>query len=201
DRVTFLRLCSRAPRIVIWSVGIRTLSYSFFSCDCKRRAGGGDQALSLALDAAFRDHRPLPGVDDTAGGPQRLSDPGRADEAQLQVKAHRPRDARHDRAQRAAHRRVGQGADHATVHETRLVAHVFRGGHLDGGVTLAAVHKGQAEPLPGSGGPGRVCRLQPALRADLTTVWGEVFPIHGPDLLAPPCSLTKREPPDVLARP
>src|SRR5262245_42643413 len=30
DRVTFLRLCSRAPRIVIWSVGIRTLVYSLF---------------------------------------------------------------------------------------------------------------------------------------------------------------------------
>src|SRR5437899_6105 len=29
DSVTFLRLCSRAPRIVIWSVGIRTLRYSF----------------------------------------------------------------------------------------------------------------------------------------------------------------------------
>src|SRR6267143_538454 len=29
DRVTFLRLCSRAPRIVIWSVGIRTFGYSF----------------------------------------------------------------------------------------------------------------------------------------------------------------------------
>src|SRR5713101_9932531 len=29
DSVTFLRLCSRAPRIVIWSVGIRTLGYSF----------------------------------------------------------------------------------------------------------------------------------------------------------------------------
>src|SRR5579859_7171678 len=30
DRVTFLRLCSRAPRIVIWSVGaIGTLGYSF----------------------------------------------------------------------------------------------------------------------------------------------------------------------------
>src|SRR2546427_317046 len=29
DSVTFLRLCSRAPRIVIWSIGIRTLRYSF----------------------------------------------------------------------------------------------------------------------------------------------------------------------------
>src|SRR5712691_1292957 len=29
DSVTFFRLCSRAPRIVIWSVGIRTLGYSF----------------------------------------------------------------------------------------------------------------------------------------------------------------------------
>src|SRR6266568_2912183 len=29
DSVTFLRLCSRAPRIVIWSVGIRTFRYSF----------------------------------------------------------------------------------------------------------------------------------------------------------------------------
>src|SRR5438132_756572 len=28
DRVTFLRLCSRAPRIVIWSIGIRTLVHS-----------------------------------------------------------------------------------------------------------------------------------------------------------------------------
>src|SRR5436309_7691822 len=26
---TFLRLCSRAPRIVIWSIGIRTFAYSF----------------------------------------------------------------------------------------------------------------------------------------------------------------------------
>src|SRR2546425_1374949 len=30
DRVTFLRLCSRAPRIVIWSVGMRTFGYSLF---------------------------------------------------------------------------------------------------------------------------------------------------------------------------
>src|SRR2546423_110379 len=93
DRVTFLRLCSRAPRIVIWSVGIRSLSYSFFSCDCKRGAGGGDQAPSPALDAALRDHRPLPGVDDTAGGPQHLSNLGRGDEAQLEIEAHRSRDA------------------------------------------------------------------------------------------------------------
>src|SRR5438094_233445 len=111
DRVTFLRLCSRAPRIVIWSVGIRSLSYSFFSCDRKRGAGGGDQAPSTALDAALRDHRALPGVDDTAGGPQRLSDLGGGDEAQLEIKAHRSRDAGLDGAQRAAHRRVGQEVD------------------------------------------------------------------------------------------
>src|SRR5205823_4982215 len=29
DSVTFFRLCSRAPRIVMWSMGIRTLGYSF----------------------------------------------------------------------------------------------------------------------------------------------------------------------------
>src|SRR5438105_2985950 len=30
ERVTFLRLCSRAPRMVIWSMGIRTFDYSLF---------------------------------------------------------------------------------------------------------------------------------------------------------------------------
>src|SRR3989475_13218683 len=98
DRVTFFRLCSRAPRIVIWSVGIRTLSYSFFSGDCKRRARGGDQAPSPTLDAAFGNHRPPPGVDDTASGPQRLSDLRGGDEAPLQREAHPPLDARLDGA-------------------------------------------------------------------------------------------------------
>src|SRR6266513_1202479 len=201
DRVTFLRLCSRAPRIVIWSVGIRSLSYSFFSCDCKRGAGGGDQAPSPALDAALRDHRPLPGVDDTAGGPQHLSNLGRGDEAQLEIEAHRSRDAGLDGAQRAAHRRVGQGADHATVHETGLVAHVFRGSHLDGGEALAAVDKGEAEPLPGFRRIEQVCRPHRALRAVLPTRWGGAFLIHGPVPRAPPCWSTRRGPPGALARP
>src|SRR5712691_4375234 len=182
DRVTFFRLCSRAPRIVIWSVGIRTLSYSFFSGDCKRRARCGDQAPSPTLDAAFRDHRPPPGVDDTAGSPQRLSNLRGGDEAQFQVEAHRPLDARLDGAQRSAHRRFFLNANATTVHETGVVGHVFRGGHLDRRVTLAAVDQRQTEPPPGSG------------RGELGGV------THGPVPRAPPCSWTRRGPRDDLAR-
>src|SRR6266851_7429293 len=64
ERVTFLRLCSRAPRIVIWSVGIGTFGYPLFSHHGKRRAGGGDEPRAR-LDAALRHNGTATGVDNT----------------------------------------------------------------------------------------------------------------------------------------
>src|SRR5436305_3213999 len=115
ERVTFLRLCSRAPRIVIWSVGIRTFGIPLLSCDRKRSAGGGHEPLPRPLDPALRDGGPPASVDDPAGRAQRLAHLGRRDEAELQVEAHGAHDLWLDGTQRAAHGRVGQGADHATV--------------------------------------------------------------------------------------
>src|SRR5690242_21722949 len=73
ERVTFLRLCSRAPRIVIWSVGIGTLVYPLFSCDRKRPARGGDQPAPRRFDATLRHHRPPARVDDPPRRPERLA--------------------------------------------------------------------------------------------------------------------------------
>src|SRR6266446_6049268 len=77
ERETFLRLCSRAPRIVIWSVGIGTLCYPLFSRHRKRPARGSHQAASRTLDAALGDHRPPPRMHHPSGRSQRLADPGR----------------------------------------------------------------------------------------------------------------------------
>src|SRR5690348_9012071 len=121
ERVTFLRLCSRAPRIVIWSVGIFLISWGprlfLISCDGKRPAGRGHQPLARAFDPALGDGGPPPSVDDVARRSQRLAHLRGGDEAELQVKAHGPRHARLDRTDRAAHGRVGQGADHPTMDE------------------------------------------------------------------------------------
>src|SRR5205807_9354229 len=111
ERVTFLRLCSRAPRMVIWSVGIRTFGYPLFSRDRKRPAGGGDQPPLEGLDPALADRGPPPGMHDAPGRSQGLAHPGRRDEAQLEVEAHRTRHAGYQGAQRAAHRGVGQRTD------------------------------------------------------------------------------------------
>src|SRR4029077_10686639 len=81
ERVTFLRLCSRAPRIVIWSVGIGTFVYPLFSRDGKRPAGGGDEPAPRPLDAALRHHRPATRVDHPPGRAERLSHLRRRDEA------------------------------------------------------------------------------------------------------------------------
>src|ERR1051326_582333 len=94
ERVTFLRLCSRAPRMGIWSVGIRSVRCPLLSCNRKRAAGGRDQAPVLPLDPAFGDGGAPSGVDDTSGRSQRLAHLRRRDEAELQVEAHRPDDAR-----------------------------------------------------------------------------------------------------------
>src|SRR5207253_1195183 len=69
ERVTFLRLCSRAPRMVIWSVGIRTFGYPLFSRDRKRSARGGDQPPLERFDPALADRCPAPGMDLTIADP------------------------------------------------------------------------------------------------------------------------------------
>src|SRR5437899_9583320 len=108
ERVTFLRLCSRAPRMVIWSVGIRTFGYPLFSRDRKRPARGGDQPPLERFDPALADRCPAPGMDDPPGRPQGPTHPGRRAEAQLEVKANREGGAWPQGAQRAAHRRLDQ---------------------------------------------------------------------------------------------
>src|SRR5207253_10298506 len=77
ERVTFLRLCSRAPRMVIWSVGIRTFGYPLFSRDRKRSARGGDQPPLERSDPALAAPCPAPGMDPTPGPPPALPPPGR----------------------------------------------------------------------------------------------------------------------------
>src|SRR5689334_709952 len=84
ERVTFLRLCSRAPRIVIWSVGIRTSGYPLFSHHGKRRAGGGDEP-GARLDAALGHNGTATGVDDTGRDREVLVRIERRNVVQLQV--------------------------------------------------------------------------------------------------------------------
>src|SRR5260370_16393080 len=67
DSVTFLRLCSRAPRIVIWSVGMNLESF-LFSCDRKRRAARGHEPPVAAFDPALGHGRATSGMDDLPGG-------------------------------------------------------------------------------------------------------------------------------------
>src|SRR5260370_35875596 len=107
DSVTFLRLCSRAPRIVIWSVGMNLESF-LISGDRKRRAGRGHEPAVAAIDPAFG-HRGAPaGMDDVTGGSERLPHLRGVDEVELQVEAHASHDPGTPRTQRAAHRRVGE---------------------------------------------------------------------------------------------
>src|SRR5207245_10977869 len=55
DRVTFLRLCSRAPRMVIWSVGIRTFVNPFLSLDRNFSPAVGAQPPLRRSDPALAD--------------------------------------------------------------------------------------------------------------------------------------------------
>src|SRR5258707_4614798 len=102
DSVTFFRLCSRAPRMVIWSLGNGCRLF-LFSGYCKRRARYRDEPLVRAFDAALGHHRAAACVDHAAGRAQRLPDLRGGDEAELQVEAHRAHDARLKRTQRPAH--------------------------------------------------------------------------------------------------
>src|SRR5450759_2503932 len=181
DSVTFLRLCSRAPRMVIWSVGMDSCLF-LVSCDRKRSARGGDQLPVPVVDPTLRDHRPAACMDDLAGGAQVLADLRDRDERQLEVEAHRTDDARLEGSQRAPHGRIGEGADDTAVNDTGMIGHVRGWRHLDHGRTLARVHKPQTEPAP-----GRRVGL-----GDLT---------HGPGLLEPRGTSTQPLLPTCPARP
>src|SRR5260370_15566636 len=87
DSVTFLRLCSRAPRIVIWSVGMNLESF-LISGDRKRRAGRGHEPAVAAIDPAFGHGGAPAGMDDVTGGSERLPHLRGGDEVELQVEAH-----------------------------------------------------------------------------------------------------------------
>src|ERR687887_2230953 len=82
ESVTFLRLCSRAPRIVIRSVGTGRVSPG--SLDHETGGRGGAQALA-ADDAAFRHAGAAAMMEDLAGGLDLLARPDGADEAHLQI--------------------------------------------------------------------------------------------------------------------
>src|SRR6266566_1384014 len=188
DSVTFLRLCSRAPRIVIWSVVI-FMSFLgdprlfLFSRHRKRSAGCGDQPAVRPFDPALRDAGPAPCMDDLPGRSERLADLRRRDEAELQVEAHRAHHTWLDRVQRPAHRRVGQRTDHATVDETGAICHVFRGRHLDCGAALSKHQLAESQP-----GPGRGCEPPyPAPRAILPGERGGKLATHGPRPPEPAC--------------
>src|SRR5579864_6666197 len=99
DSVTFFRLCSRAPRMVIWSVGMQNLQLFLLSCYGKRSARGRDEPAVLSLYPAGRHHRPPAGVDHAGARTQCLAHPGGVDEAELQVEAHGADDAWLDGAQ------------------------------------------------------------------------------------------------------
>src|SRR6266571_8983613 len=108
ESVTFLRLCSRAPRMVIWSVGIRTIGYPLFPRDRKRAAGRRHQAPAVRFHHPALGHGcPPPGVHHAAHRDQPLTKLRRRDEIQLEVEAHCARHAWLERAQTAAHGRVG----------------------------------------------------------------------------------------------
>src|SRR5450759_736643 len=93
DSVTFLRLCSRAPRMVIWSVGMDSCLF-LVSCDRKRGARGGDQLPVPVVDPTLRDHGPPTCMDNRAGGTQVLADLRARNERQLEIEAHRTLHAR-----------------------------------------------------------------------------------------------------------
>src|SRR5712691_1144171 len=148
ERVTFLRLCSRAPRIVMWSVGIGTFGYPPVSCDRKRAAGGGDEAPARTFDPALGDRRPAPGVDHPAGRAESLAYLRRRDEADLQVETHRAHDVRFDGTQRAAHCRICERADHPAVDESNRVGHVLDRRHVEHRDAALRGHVGNAKPGP-----------------------------------------------------
>src|ERR1700682_546132 len=149
ESVTFFRLCSRAPRIVMWSIGNPYLY--LLSCYRKRSARGGDQLSVRPFDAALRHHSAPPCVDHMRFRAQCLADLGRGDEAELQVEAHGANYAWLKGTHGPAHGGVRQRADHPSVHKTGVVGHLFRGRHLDSGTTFACLHSPQPEPLPRSG--------------------------------------------------
>src|SRR6266851_5073659 len=187
DSVTFLRLCSRAPRIVIWSVGMNLESF-LISGDRKRRAGRGHEPAVAAFDPALGHRRAPAGVDDVTGGSERLPHLRGVDEVELQVKAHGTDDARTQRTQRPPHGGVGEGADHAAVHETGVVGHVFGRGHLYDRRAFAGLDELKTQPLPGAR------RSVPTLASQyLPTWWGGHFSIHGPDPPARACTSTRPE--------
>src|SRR5919198_5841741 len=82
ESVTFLRLCSRAPRIVIRSVGTGRVSPG--SLDYETGGRGGDQALA-ADDPAFRHAGAAAVMEQLACRLDLLSRPDGADEVHLQV--------------------------------------------------------------------------------------------------------------------
>src|ERR1700682_109059 len=138
ESVTFFRLCSRAPRTVMWSMGN---AYLFlFSSYRKRRATGGHQLPIHPLDPALGHNRAPPRVNHSPRRAQRLADLDRGDEVELQVEAHGPNDARLHRSHRPAHGRIGKGTDHPTMHKAGVVGHVVRRFHLDRGRTLTRLN-------------------------------------------------------------
>src|ERR1700686_5167891 len=149
--VTFFRLCSRAPRIVMWSIGMGPWLF-LLSRDCKRPARRRDKPSVLAFDPAFGHGGPAPAMDDLPLCAQVLADLRGVDEVELEVDAHRAGDARLQRSQRAAHRAVGESADDTAVHETGVIGHVPCGRHLHQGRSIPDVHELEAKPAPGPRG-------------------------------------------------
>src|SRR5712692_7185863 len=92
ERLTFFRLCSRAPRMVMWSVGIGS------SLQEEGGAGGGDQAAARSLHPALADPGPPACMYHLSLRPQTFARLGRGDEAELEVEAGVPALVRHQAA-------------------------------------------------------------------------------------------------------
>src|SRR5437868_6461661 len=110
-RVTSFRLCSRAPLIVMWSIGTgcpSALTVLARTKHDKCGGGGGHQPAVLTLHPALGHAGPAAAVQHSGNPSQALAYSPGGDEAHLQVEAEVPLTFRQHRAHGPAHGAVRQ---------------------------------------------------------------------------------------------
>src|SRR5919201_3342260 len=137
ERVTFFRLCSRAPRMVIRSVGTGRVSPGSLDYETGRRRG--DKSLA-ALDSTLDDARAPAVMEDCAFRPDLLTRLDGADEVHLQIEGRVASALWHNGRHRPRHGAVGERADEAAVHHSLAVEQLLSAGDL---------HHGQPAPRLG----------------------------------------------------